>query len=180
MWIGDDEDVRFEMNFPLKRDDWPGTMTCIGSSGSGKTYHVVEMIRRYFKAAPVHSRRQVVWLSPELKIDTTLKKLRDNERYRLWFHGIDISEKNLKEKGMDAASFYQKEITEKIDGMGENLILVLDDFPDAARLPRALLQLHAPGRAAPQLRRDQPDPHVRPRQGEQPGPAKQQELRVLP
>ena len=133
MWIGDDSNSRFEMNFPVKRDDWPGTLTAIGSSGSGKTYHIVEMIHRYFKAAPVHSRRQVVWLSPELKIDKTLKKLRDNDRYRLWFHGIDISEKNLKEKGTDAASFYQKEILQKIDGMGDNLILVLDDFPDAAR-----------------------------------------------
>ena len=133
MWIGDDGEQRFEMNFPLKKDDWPGTMTCIGSSGSGKTFHVTEMIHRYFKAAPVHNRRQVVWLSPELKIDKTLKKLRDNDRYRLWFHGIDISEKNLKEKGLDAASFYQKEIADKIDGMGDDLILVLDDFPDAAR-----------------------------------------------
>ena len=133
MWIGDDDDVRFEMNFPIKRDDWPGTLTAIGSSGSGKTFHIVEMILRYFKATPVHSRRQVVWLSPELKIDKTLKKIRDKDRYRMWFHGIDISEKNLKEKGMDAASFFQKEISEKIDGMGENLILVLDDFPDAAR-----------------------------------------------
>ena len=103
MWIGDDDESRFEMNFPLKKSDWPGTLTAIGSSGSGKTYHIVEMIHRYFKAAPVHNRRQVVWLSPELKIDKTLKKLRDNDRYRLWFHGIDISEKNLKEKGMDAA-----------------------------------------------------------------------------
>lgn len=91
------------------------------------------MIQRYFKACPVHSRRQVVWLSPELAIDKTLAKLRDNERYRLWFHGIDISEKNLKEKGLDAASFYQKEISDKIDGMGDDIILVLDDFPDAAR-----------------------------------------------
>ena len=133
MWIGDDKESRFEMNFPLKKDSWVGTMTCIGSSGSGKTFHVVSMIQRYFKAAPVHSRRQVVWLSPELAIDRTLAKLRDNERYRLWFHGIDISEKNLKEKGMDAASFYQKEISDKIDGMGDDIILVLDDFPDAAR-----------------------------------------------
>ena len=131
MWIGDDEKSRFEMNFPLKKDDWPGTMTCIGSSGSGKTWHVVQMIKRYFKAAPVHSRRQVVWLSPELKIDKTLATLRDNVRYRLWFHGIDISEKHLKENRR--GFFYQKEITEKIDGMGEDLILVLDDFPDAAR-----------------------------------------------
>merc|ERR1712138_382817 len=99
----------------------------------GKTFHVVSMIQRYFRASSIYNRRQVVWLSPELKIDKTLKKLRDNDRYRLWFHGIDISEKNLKEKGLDAASFYQKEIVDKIDSMGDDLILVLDDFPDAAR-----------------------------------------------
>ena len=133
MWIGDDEDNRFEMNIPLKKSDWPGTLTCIGSSGSGKTWHIVEMIHRYFKAVPVHSRRQVVWMSPELKIDKTLRKLRDNDRYRMWFQGIDISEKNLREKGMDAASFYKTEISDKIEGMGDDLILVLDDFPDAAR-----------------------------------------------
>ena len=133
MWIGDDKESRFEMNFPLKKSDWPGTMTCIGSSGSGKTYHVVSMIQRYFKASGLHNRRQVVWLSPELKIDKTLAKLRDNDKYRLWFHGIDISEKNMREKGIDAASFYQKEIHDKIDSMGDDLILVLDDFPDAAR-----------------------------------------------
>ncbi len=133
MWIGDDKGSRFEMNIPLKKSDWPGTMTCIGSSGSGKTWHVVEMIRRYFQATAMHNRRQVVWLSPELKIDKTLAKIRDNDRYKLWFHGIDISEKNLKEKALDAASFYQQEIASKIDGMGDDVILVLDDFPDAAR-----------------------------------------------
>ena len=133
MWIGDDDGVRFEMNFPLKKSDWVGTTSVIGSSGSGKTYHVVSMIQRYFKAAPIHARRQVVWLSPELKLDKTLSKLRDNDRYKLWFHGIDISEQHLKEKGLDAASFFQKEIVEKIDGMGDDLVLVLDDFPDAAR-----------------------------------------------
>ena len=133
MWIGDDETARFEMNFPLKKEDWGGTMTCIGSSGSGKTHMIVEMILRYFKAAPIHSRRHVVWLSPELKIDRTLKKIRDGHKYDMWFTGVDISEQNLREKGMDAASFFQKEIVERIENLGENLILVLDDFPDAAR-----------------------------------------------
>ena len=27
MWIGDDENSRFEMNIPLKKTDWPGTLT---------------------------------------------------------------------------------------------------------------------------------------------------------
>ena len=133
MWIGDDAEVRFEMNFPLKKSDWVGTMTCIGSSGSGKSWTIVNMILRYFKAVPAHNRRQVCWLSPELKIDKTLAKLRDSHKYDLWFHGIDISEKNLKEKGVDAASFFKKEIADKVDGMGDDLVLVLDDFPDAAR-----------------------------------------------
>jgi hypothetical protein len=133
MWIGDSKDVRFEMNFPLKKSDWPGTLTAIGSSGSGKTHHIVNMILRYFKAVPVHNRRQVCWCSPELKIDKTLSKLRDGHRYDLWFHGIDISEKALKEKGMDAATYFQKEIADKIDGMGDDMILVFDDFPDSAR-----------------------------------------------
>ena len=35
MYLGD-TDERFELNFPRKKADWPGTMTCIGSSGSGK------------------------------------------------------------------------------------------------------------------------------------------------
>ena len=102
-------------------------------SGAGKTRFVVDMILRYWRSVEVHSRRPVIWISPELTLDKTLKPLRDNHAFDMWFHGIDISEKNLKEKGQDAASFYQKEITEKIEGMGEDLILVLDDFPDAAR-----------------------------------------------
>ena len=49
MYLGDSEE-RFELNFPRKKSDWPGTTTCIGSSGSGKTHFVVQMILRYWRS----------------------------------------------------------------------------------------------------------------------------------
>ena len=133
MYIGDDEESRFEMNFPRDRETWPGTMTCIASSGGGKTHFVVHMLLRYLKSVESHNRRAILWLSPELTIDKSLAKLRDNHRWDLWFHGIDISEQELKKKGMDAASYYQKEILDKFESIGEDAIVVFDDFPDGAR-----------------------------------------------
>ena len=141
MFIGDD-DARFELNFPRSRETWPGTMTFIASSGGGKTYFVVQMILRYFRVTPVHQRRAVVWLSPELTIDKTLKPLRDDHKYDIWFNGIDISEDNLRKKGMDAASFYQKEVVERIESIGDGAIIVYDDFPDGARSLYPLLERH--------------------------------------
>ena len=142
MYIGDDADARFEINFPTDRETWPGTMTCVASSGGGKTYFVVQMLLRYYRATPMHQRRTTIWISPELKIDKTLKPLRDNKKLALWFNGIDISEQNLRKKGMDAASFYQKEIVEKIESIGENALIVYDDFPDGSRSLYPFLERH--------------------------------------
>ena len=99
MYIGDDKQSRFEINLPRDRETWPGTMTCIASSGGGKTRFVVEMILRYLKSVEPHNRRPVIWLSPELTIDKSLKPLRDKRKWDMWFHGIDISEQELKKKG---------------------------------------------------------------------------------
>ena len=142
MYIGDDTDARFEINFPTDREAWPGTMTCVGSSGSGKTYMIVKMLQRYYRATPMHNRRATVWLSPELTLDKTLKPLRDNKKLAMWFHGVDISEQNLRKKGMDAASFYQKEIVDKLESIGKDAIIVYDDFPDGSRALYPLLERH--------------------------------------
>ena len=142
MYIGDDEGARFEINLPRDRETWPGTMTCIASSGGGKTHFVVNMLLRYYRSVPIHQRRPTIWLSPELEIDKTLKPLRDNKKLSMWFHGIDISEQNLRKKGMDSASFYQKEIVEKIETIGEDAIIVYDDFPDGSRSLYPFLERH--------------------------------------
>ena len=142
MYIGDDSEARFEINFPTNRETWPGTMTCVGSSGSGKTYMIVQMLLRYYRATPMHQRRACIWISPELEIDKTLKPLRDNKRLAMWFHGIDISEQNLRKKGLDAASFFQKEIVDKLESIGEDALIVYDDFPDGSRSLYPFLERH--------------------------------------
>ncbi len=142
MFIGDDSEARFEINVPRDREAWPGTMTCVASSGGGKTYFVVQMLLRYLRSVPIHQRRPIIWLSPELTIDKTLKPIRDNHKYDLWFHGVDISEQNLRKKGSDAASFFQKEIVEKIESIGDGAIIVYDDFPDGSRSLYPLLERH--------------------------------------
>jgi hypothetical protein len=142
MYIGDDSEARFEINFPRDKQTWPGTMTCIASSGGGKTYFVVQMILRYLRSVPIHQRRPIFWISPELTIDKTLKPIRDNKRYQLWFNGVDISEQNLRKKGMDAASFFQTEIVDRIETLGDGALIIYDDFPDGARSLYPLIERH--------------------------------------
>ena len=140
MFIGDDVSARFEINLPRDRESWPGTMTCVASSGGGKTYFIVQMLLRYLRSVSIHQRRPIIWISPELTIDKTLKPLRDNHKYDMWFHGIDISEQNLRKKGTDAASFFQKEIVDKLESVGDGAIIVYDDFPDGSRALYPLLE----------------------------------------
>ena len=132
MFIGDDPGAIFELNIPTKRTDWPGTMTLIGSSGAGKTRFLTDMMLRYFRSTPDHSKRVLFWLSPELEIDKTIEPLKD-KKWSMWFRGIDISAPALKKTGKDAASYFHENIATAIENSGENALIVLDDFPDGAR-----------------------------------------------
>ena len=132
MFIGDDPGAIFELNIPTKRTDWPGTMTLIGSSGAGKTRFLTDMMLRYFRSTPDHSKRVLFWLSPELEIDKTIEPLKD-KKWSMWFRGIDISALALKKTGKDAASYFHENIATAIENSGENALIVLDDFPDGAR-----------------------------------------------
>ena len=77
MYIADNPDVRFELNFPRDKKTWPGTFTLIANSGAGKTYFLVDMILRYFKSTAPYQRRTVIWLSPEWEIDKSLEPLKE-------------------------------------------------------------------------------------------------------
>ena len=55
MYIGDQPDIKFQLDFPKAVKDWPGTMTLFGSSGAGKTYFLVAMIERYLKSVSTGS-----------------------------------------------------------------------------------------------------------------------------
>ena len=131
MFIGDDAETMFELNLSTKKSDWPGTMTLIGSSGAGKTRFLTDLMLRYLRGTPDHTKRQVFWLSPELEIDKTIKPLKA-DRWAMWFRGIDISTQAVKKSGLGAAAYYQQHIAEPIETSGEDALIVLDDFPDGA------------------------------------------------
>ena len=130
IFLGDQRDLYMEHNLPRDRSEWGGSFTCIGNSGAGKTYWVVQMLVRYLKATKPHARKTVIWASPEWDIDKTLKPLKD-KRFSFSVLGIDVSETALRKSGLDAASYYQTKVNEVLEH-GENAIVVLDDFMDAA------------------------------------------------
>lgn len=132
MYLGDQNDLRFELNFPRDKTKWGGTFTCVGNSGAGKTRWVVDLCIRYLRATKPHARRTILWLSPELEIDKTLKPLL-HKRYAFNVIGIDISQQALKKSGMDGATYYQTKIADILENQGENAIIVMDDYMDGAR-----------------------------------------------
>ena len=139
MYLGDQNDLRFELNFPRDKTKWGGTFTCVGNSGAGKTRWVVDLCIRYLRATKPHARRTIIWLSPELEIDKTLKPLL-HKRYAFNVIGVDISQQALKKSGMDGATYYQTKIADILENQGENAIIVMDDYMDGARSLVPILQ----------------------------------------
>ena len=73
---------------------WPETQIIIGSSGVGKTYKIVTEITEALKRG---NKRKFVYVSPELNVDTTLKKLMNTKRWQNYFEGIDVSDEAFEE-----------------------------------------------------------------------------------
>ena len=142
----------FELNLSTKKKDWPGTMTLIGSSGAGKTRFLTDLMLRYLRGTPDHSKRQILWLSPELEIDKTIEPLKAH-RWAMWFRGVDISSQAVKKSGLGAAAYYQQHVADLIESSGGRADRAgrlpgrrAGPLPDA---PGGLQQLD-PGRAAPE------------------------------
>ena len=107
-------------------------MTLFGSSGAGKTYFLVAMIERYLKSVSTGaSIRPIIWLSPEEQIDKTLEPLK-KPRWSHYYHGIDISEKAVKESKLSAEEYFGQHVRSVIERHGENSLIAFDDFLDAA------------------------------------------------
>ena len=95
MYLGDQEELYFELNLPRDKNTWGGTFTCIGNSGAGKTRWVVDLCIRYLRATKPHARRTIIWISPEWEIDKTLKPLK-SKAFTFSVIGVDISEQALR------------------------------------------------------------------------------------
>ena len=140
MYIGDQPDIKFQLDFPKAIRDWPGTFTLFGSSGAGKTYFLVAMIERYLRSVSSGaSIRPVIWLSPEEKIDKTLAPLK-KPRWNAYYHGVDISEKAVKDSKLGAEEYFKKHVSGLIERHGENALIAFDDFVDSAQGMYPLLE----------------------------------------
>ena len=131
MYLGDQDDLYFEHNLPRDRNTWGGNFILVGNSGAGKTYWVVELLLRYMRATKPHSRRTLIYVSPEWEIDKTVKKLKDR-RYAFNVIGVDVSEEAVRKSGLDAAAYYKTNVESLVEKHGEKALIVLDDFMDAA------------------------------------------------
>ena len=132
MYLGDQSELRFELNLPRNKNTWGGTFTCIGNSGAGKTHWVVDLCMRYLRATKPYARRTIIWVSPEWEIDRSLKRLKD-PRYSFNVIGVDISEQAVRKSGLDAASYYSAKVDRILENHGERALVVMDDFPDGAK-----------------------------------------------
>ena len=112
---------------------WPETQIIIGSSGVGKTYKIVTEIIEALKRG---NKRKFVYVSPELNVDTTLKKLMNTKRWQNYFEGIDVSDEAFEEwqaenGGGGPDEWWGSVISPVLDHLEKGIFVVLDDAPDS-------------------------------------------------
>ena len=115
--------------FPQDPKQWATTSLVIGSSGVGKTHLVRMWIEEALKRK---KKRKFIYISPEFEVDETLKKLRNNKRWKNYFRGIDVSDKAFKEAEQGSANQWWDEVIFPIlDDAPEGSTIIMDDAPDA-------------------------------------------------
>ena len=113
MYIGDQPDIKFQLDFPKAVKDWPGTMTQLGRFPGGDD-RALPQVRQHGLEHPAHHLAQ-----PGEKIDKTLAPLK-KPRWNNYYHGIDISEKAVKESKVGAEEYFKKHVQSAIEKHGEN------------------------------------------------------------
>ena len=129
MDLGDSKQL-LRVDFPSDKNEWSGLHITIGSSGSGKTYHTVAMIKANLHG-PRKDRRQFVYASTELHKDTTLKALM-GERYRPYMQGIDLSDTAFKDsEAGNVEEWFARDMLPILDNVAPHGHIVLDDPRDS-------------------------------------------------
>ena len=89
-----------------------------------------ELILRHWRSNSPNRRRKLIWISPELYLDTTLSELRDSIKYSDWFVGIDVSIQGGEESGLDEDAFFRERVYEVVTKC-RDCIIVFDDLRDS-------------------------------------------------
>jgi hypothetical protein len=135
-----DSSASFEFQFPNGGNTYPWCHFVCGSSGSGKSRWILDQLKNNLDG-PKPDRRHVLWFSAELTIDRTIAPLRDNEKYREWFTGVDISEKAVEDSQYQSPEeFFEKEIRLRIDTAPEGTLVVADDAMDSEPVVAELMR----------------------------------------
>jgi len=115
--------------FPDNVKEWPGTSIIIGSSNSGKTYKILSEIEEALRRP---KKRKFVYVSPELNVDTTLKKILNNKRWINYFQGVDVSDDAFKESEKGSPDeWWNDTIKPILFEQNPGTCIVLDDAPDS-------------------------------------------------
>ena len=129
MDLGDSSQY-LRVDFPLDNSTWTGLHVTIGSSGSGKTFHTMDMMLRNLNG-PKRNRRQICYASTELYKDKTLKKLM-GDKYAGYVTGIDLSDDAFEESEHNSIDeWYHRSILPKLRSVPEGGHIVLDDPKDS-------------------------------------------------
>ena len=129
MDLGDSQQF-LRVDFPTKKSEWSGLHITIGSSGSGKTHHTVDLIKANLNG-PRRERRQFVYASTEMNKDTTLKALM-GDRYMGFVRGVDLSDDAFEESETGSVDdWFQKEIKPFLTNIPPGSHVVLDDPKDS-------------------------------------------------
>ena len=115
--------------FPQDPKQWATTSLVIGSSGVGKTH----LVRMWIEEALNRKKnRKFIYISPEFEVEETLKKLRNNKRWKNYFRGIDVSDRAFNEADQgSAAQWWDEVIFPVLDSAEEGTTIIMDDAPDA-------------------------------------------------
>ena len=128
MDIGDSKQF-LRVDFPEDSKEWSGLHITIGSSGSGKTYHTVDLIKENLHG-PRPERRQFVYASTELSKDNTLESLM-KDKYKPWMQGIDMSDDAFKESDADTPEqWFLQDMLPILSTVPKGGHIVLDDPKD--------------------------------------------------
>ena len=118
------------VDFPRDNHSWTGLHITIGSSGSGKTHHTVDLIMKNL-TGPKRWRRRFLYASNELWKDKTLKKLL-SDRFHQYVVGVDLSDDAFEESPETSVeSWFHNEILPKFKRMGDGSHIVFDDAVDS-------------------------------------------------
>ncbi len=132
-------DKTIQWKFPENPKAWPTSQILIGSSGVGKTHKIIEEILEAMTRKK--KKRKFLYVSPELGIDTTLKKIVNNKKYEKWFEGLDVGDEAFDEwrKEQDfagtAEDYWEQVVEPTLNDMQPGTFCVLDDSPDSVVAP---------------------------------------------